>query len=62
MLLTAYYLGPQLLKKAVRINRWILLSSSGAAAYYLDTTQIIAPATVTDIEQMFQRKGVKMVK
>jgi len=53
---------PATFKKAVRINRWILLSSSGAAAYYLDTTQIITPATVTDIEQMFQRKGVKMVK
>jgi len=47
-------------KEAVKIDKWILLSSSGSTAYFLAIEKLVAPATISDVKDLFQRKGVKM--
>ena len=47
-------------KQAVKIGKWILLSSSGTTAYFLDTEKLVAPATITDVGELLLRKGIKL--
>lgn len=46
-------------KQVVKIGKWMLLSSSGTTAYFLDTEKLIAPATLADVQELLRTKGVK---
>jgi hypothetical protein len=49
-------------KLAIKIKNWVIMSSGPASAYFLDTEQIAAPAMITDLEALFQRKEVKLTR
>lgn len=49
-------------KTANKVGKWILLPSSGNAFYFLDTEKIVAPSTISDVEELFKRKNVKLKK
>lgn len=47
-------------KQAVKIDKWMVLSSSGTTAYFLDTEKLVAPASISDMEETLKRKGVAL--
>ncbi|MBD2722460.1 hypothetical protein [Hymenobacter armeniacus] len=49
-------------KTANKVGKWILLPSSGNAFFFLDTEKILPPSTMSDVEELFNRKGVKLKK
>jgi hypothetical protein len=53
---------PNSYKQAIAVKNWIVLSYSAASVYFLDTNRIVPPATTTDVEELFQHKGIKFVK
>lgn len=53
---------PASFKRAVKIDKWIILSSGPTTAYFLNTEKIESPATLTDLAALLQHKGVKLVK
>jgi hypothetical protein len=53
---------PLTFKKAFHIGKWILLSSSANAAYFLDTEKIASPATLEDFKALMQKKEITLVK
>lgn len=51
---------PVSFKRAIKIGKWILLSSSGTAAYFLNIEKLAAPATLTDVKELLQSKGIQL--
>lgn len=52
---------PASYKKAISVKNWIILSYGPASVYFLDASRIVPPATIADVEELFQRKGIKLV-
>jgi hypothetical protein len=49
-------------KKALLIDQWIVLYASATTGYFLDLRKLVAPATLADVEALFQSKGITLKK
>ena len=53
---------PTSFKSATQIGKWLLLFSSSTSAYFLNTEKLVEPATISDVNALFIRKGIKLKK